>query len=101
MSATIIYPVAFQRSGVDHTPAIAQSAGRATTDVLTDMQRASQASARHLDGATREIALMRRQEDQLARHADDITQTSQTLGAQMQRLIEETRRMVSYLRADH
>lgn len=105
MSAIVIYPAAFRRNESDYAPVSstlsqAAPARRATVDVLADMRTASSNSSQHLGQATREIAIMRRSEDQLAGHANDLAQTSKALGVQMERLIEETRRMVAYLRAD-
>lgn len=105
MSAIIIYPTAFCRSESNHTHdavslAQAAPARRATVDVLADMRQASANSSQNLGLASREIAIMRRSEDELASHASDLAQTSKNLGVQMERLIEETRRMVAYLRAD-
>lgn len=110
MSAVVIYPAAFQRSGSENERNVQSIYGgnavahhdmsRPTVSLLADMRQATEASSERLSVARREIAVMRSQEDELANHAGQIEKTSQDLGAQMERLIEETRRMVAYLRAE-
>jgi hypothetical protein len=123
MSAIVIYPAAFQESSADQTAqhAVAQNAAvahhtapaaaviplvskapSANTPVgaLRTIRVAASQSAACLDQAAESLNTLRTREAEMARRSQAINTASQDLGSQMERLIEETRRMVSYLRTE-
>jgi cysteine sulfinate desulfinase/cysteine desulfurase-like protein len=116
MSAIVIYPAAFQDAAIapkaythtaaDSTPAdvipLTTKAPHAETPVgaLRTIRVAASQSAACLAQAENSLDALRAREADMARRSQAINTASRDLGTQMERLIEETRRMVSYLRTE-
>lgn len=123
MSAIVIYPAAFKDAPSQATAASAPltnvaaeviplrptAAVPAERSVVTDtspvaalrtIRVAATQSAQCLANAEDSLDALRAREAEMAERSRAINVASQDLGAQMERLIDETRRMVSYLRTE-
>jgi hypothetical protein len=67
---------------------------------LRTIRVAATQSAQSLSDAEDSLTALRTREAEMAERSRAISAASQDLGAQMERLIDETRRMVSYLRTE-
>jgi hypothetical protein len=123
MSAIVIYPAAFKdvssqavaafaplsTAGADVIPLLPAAVADTSSDFSQDtspvaalrtIRVAATQSAQSLSDAEDSLTALRTREAEMAERSRAISAASQDLGAQMERLIDETRRMVSYLRTE-